>query len=362
MTRSTPAGPYSLGERWLLASVLGVAVVSLGACGQSPELPQARLAAGGRVTALAMSPDGHLLASGVGGRHATAVEIRLWDVTTREQLGALKSSSTSMGALAFGPDGNTIYCGRLDGTIERWSLGTRRLEYAMRDVAPVESLAIRPDGTTLLSTGGKGFGVRVFDLRARTQVDALGGKAVTAMALSSDGKGLAIGQWPLRIELVDLDTRRPIRSFAPQGEPRRLVKQVALSGEGKLMVTATDGGRLEWWDLSTGRSLGAMDAHVSFARDAEPVLSMAFSPDGASLATSGADGTIRLWNTHTRERTRMLAEKSLFELWSNADLRPEPCCLVFTDGGNALFSGHYDRLVRVWATRRSGPAERSTQH
>lgn len=300
------------------------------------------------MTALAVSPDGQLLASGVGGRHATAVEIGFWNLRTHAQAGSFKGSSASMGALVFSPDGDTIYCGRLDGAIEQWNLRTRQLEHVMKDVAPVEYLAIRPDGTTLLSAGGRGPGVRVFDLNARKQVRTLGGKTVISMALSAVGDTLAIGECPLRVALIDLEDRRPTRVFTPEGESWRAVDRVALSNDGKLMVTATDAGRIEWWDVETGQSRGAIRAHLSFTREAEAILSMAFSPDGTSLATSGADGTIRLWEARTHRQVTMLAEKSLFALWAGAELRTEPCCLVFTPSGDALASGHDDRMIRLW--------------
>lgn len=358
--KASPSCADASRKMWLRASTMTIAVLSLAACGPAPELPRARLPVGGVVTALALSPDGDMLASGVAGRHATSVDIGLWNVTKQEQIGSLKGSAAGVGALAFSPDGETIYCGRFDGTIERWILRTRKLDGVMHDVAPVESLAIRPDGNTLFSIGGKESRVRVFDLRTHKQVDPLGAKTAVSMALSPDGKALAIGQSPLQVELVDLDTRRPIRNFVPQGDSWRTVDQVAFGRDRKLMVTANSAGLLEWWDWTTGRSLGAVNAHVSFARDAEHLLSMAFSPDSTWLATSGADGTIRVWNTQTHERTRMLAEKTLFDLWSSPEFRTWPCCLVFADGGRVLFSGHKDRMVRVWAISQSGLVEHRT--
>ena len=43
-----------------------------------------------------------------------------------------------------------------------------------------------------------------------------------------------------------------------------------------------------------------------FIRDSTEVNSVAFSPDGESIATAGGDGAIKIWNSRTCQRNRIL--------------------------------------------------------
>jgi WD40 repeat protein len=66
---------------------------------------------------------------------------------------------------------------------------------------------------------------------------------------------------------------------------------VAFSPDGAQLATASDDGTARLWDAATGTARLTLKGHTG------PVARVAFSPDGAQLATASADGTIRLWDT-----------------------------------------------------------------
>jgi WD40 repeat protein len=68
------------------------------------------------------------------------------------------------------------------------------------------------------------------------------------------------------------------------------VNAVAFSADGKTVFTAGADGTLRFWDAASNKELLSLPAH------ARGVFGLALSPDGKVLATSGGDHVVRLWD------------------------------------------------------------------
>lgn len=79
----------------------------------------------GAVLGLALSDDGHLLASG--GKDSV---IRLWEVTTGREVARWEAHQSSVNTLAFSPDGRTLASGGADGALKLWDISFIRRELA----------------------------------------------------------------------------------------------------------------------------------------------------------------------------------------------------------------------------------------
>jgi WD40 repeat protein len=110
------------------------------------------------------------------------------------------------------------------------------------------------------------------------------------------------------------------------------VESLTFSPDDTILVTASDKGRVNAWDLQTGGLIGSWEGHNGYIR------SVVFSPSGTLIATSSDDHTIRVWNTRTLDCRCVLKGHSnsvQTVCWSTA--------------GSEVISGSSDTTVKVWS-------------
>src|SRR5262249_21286342 len=92
---------------------------------------------------------------------------------------------------------------------------------------------------------------------------------------------------------------RRLAGAAPKARPGALfndkVWSLAFSPDGKTLASGSGDTCIYLWDPATGKQIGRLDGHKHWVR------AVAFSPDGKPLASGSQDKTVRLWDLATKQ-------------------------------------------------------------
>ena len=270
--------------------------------------------------------------------------LRKWNAATGQELDT-RAVGSSLESMAYSPTGTHIATGGKK-VISLWNAETGDLIHRWPGANDVWCLDFRPDGKRLMA--GEVSGLKMFDVETGREVFSNEARQeVMGAVFCSDGKrAVSLTNHSGQIDLWDVESSSGPQSLRPGGEgnygydlvrippgaerPNHLVAAgiddtielwdidaatlwKTLRGHDERVVCLTpnhDGTRLfsgygsgvvKVWNLETGESLLTIQAHES--HEVVPVwanrrlFGLAISPDGKTLASAGADGLVKLWET-----------------------------------------------------------------
>ena len=231
--------------------------------------------------------------------------------------------------VACSESGQTLFSAGADRMVRAWAVATgkemRHWGPAAQDIA---CLAVSPLADQVLT--GQGASAAVWDGTTGHELGRLNGHsdAVRAIAVSGDGRLVLTGADDRTLRLWDLAATREVGRLVGH---RGRITSAALSPDGLLAVSGDRDQSLRLWDVASGRELR------TFAVPRGLVHGVAFAPDGQTLLSGHFDTTLRLWETSTgRELRRFTGHRQMVAR------------VGFAAAGRCLVSCSADQTVRAW--------------
>ncbi len=233
--------------------------------------------------------------------HAAILQERL----ALQLLKPVSSESDAIYDLAFSADNEMLAVAQGENGVTLWDLACGRFLCRLPFPVSARAVAFSPTGRRL-AVSGLYKHVKIWDLSDIKTCRELGmievpitGKniVVDVLAFSPDGTRLAasgsgvlerdIG--PVFIwEVSDrIEETRPARIC---GGDMRQTTSLAFSPDGRTLASCGSEGLAKLWDVTSGRQIGQLAGHNAF------VMKINYSPDGKYLGTASFDRTARIWD------------------------------------------------------------------
>ncbi len=318
------------------------------------------------VLSVALSPDRETLVSGSAGSEqalSTSTQksrsssekdgqdskIRVWNLESGKLRYTL-DTRYPVWSLAISPDGRTLVTSTTNvspntrplppdersdrGSIQIWNLRKGKLMHTLPKSADDGMfIALSPDGQTLASSANEK--IKLWNLQTRQIIRTLDAQAsgVNSMVFSEDGQTLASTGFDGKISIWNPNTGDLIRTL--DGETGS-IGAIALTPDGQTLVSGMangESGSISTWNLETGKLMQTFNPP-------DAVDKVAISPDGKTIASASSDsraGMIRIWNLDTGKLMRTIrAHQSVID------------SLTFSPDGKSLASGSLDQTIKIW--------------
>jgi len=247
------------------------------------------------VLTIALSPNGKTVASG-----SLDGKVRLWDVEKKKVVAKLTGHTDVVRSLCWSVDGERVVSGSNDTTIRVWDV-----ESGDTVLGPINTghyfvcaVIYSPDTTKIATGGYNDNALKIWDVKTGNLLSTIKhDDEVRSLAWTSDHKKIITGSEEGSIRIFDTATWQQMAIL--EGHTS-IVLSLCLFQSDCLLASASYDGKARLWNLDTNLPVGPPIQHVHEGPVPGAVVnSVAISADGKQLVTGCNDNNAYVWDIHT---------------------------------------------------------------
>ncbi|HSQ57046.1 MAG TPA: c-type cytochrome domain-containing protein, partial [Gemmata sp.] len=232
------------------------------------------------------SPDGKLLAV-AGGQPSARGDLRLFDTKDWKLIHSLGGHLDTVSGVAFSPDGSKLASASFDKTVRLWDVKSGKVIHTFTGHSDfVYAVAFGPDGSWYATVSKDRTG-RIVEAKTGKGLFTLSGaeQEVLAVAVRQDGQ-IATSGFETAVNWWDPKTAERVRRT---GGPGVSVNELAFNAKGTVLAVAGGDGSVRFYDAKSGGALKSVQPGTA-------VFAVALDASGKRAASGSADGIVRVWD------------------------------------------------------------------
>lgn len=300
----------------------------------------------GKVYDAIYNPSGTMIAStGEDGN------LRIWDSSTGDLLHSLPTLKEWVNFPAFSPDGERVAAANPDGGISIWNVDSgHEVAVIAIDGPAITAITFSPDGSKL-AAGGLGGIAYIWDTATRRKLATIennDGLLITDLIFSEDGSHIFTYDWQGWTRTWKSDTGEHVSGDGPNLVCEATLWDAEASSDGRLQaVAAFDGLAYVLSNVNPAVERPKFETVLGLSGHEGNVTGVTFNNQDTLLATSGFDGTVRLWEINLSDEVREMNSHEEKVLLTDQPLPLEG--IDFSPDGRYVVTAGDDGMVRVFA-------------